>query len=57
MKNKIPVKLMNIKTREVWHCENPKEVKVIEGVEFVSVQKEPAGRSFFMRLDQFTKIK
>lgn len=48
---------MNIKTREIWYCANLKEVKLIEGVQFVSVQREPTGRSFFMRLDQFTKIK
>jgi len=57
MKKITPLKLMNIKTKEVWHCENPKETKIIEGVEFVSVQREPAGRSFFMRLDQFVKVK
>lgn len=50
-------KLKNIKTGEVWFCENLKEVRFIDGVEFVLVKKEPEGRSFFIRLDQLSKIK
>lgn len=50
-------KLMNIKTKEIWLCENLKQIKLIDGVEFVTVQRDPTGRTFFMRKDQFDKVK
>jgi hypothetical protein len=50
-------KLKNIKTGEVWFCENINEVRLIDGIEFVSVKKLPESRSFFIRLDQLSKIK
>jgi len=57
MKTQDPVKLLNIKTRETWYCKNLKETKIIDGVEFITVSKEPSSRTFFMRKDQFEKVK
>lgn len=50
-----PIKLINIKTKEVWFCKNLNEVKLIDGTEFITVSRKEIGPGFFMKKDQFEK--
>ena len=48
-KNKGRARLLkNELSGEVWFCENYEQVKYIDGVEFVTVCKQPGERSFLM---------
>jgi len=40
--------LKNFLTDEVWYCENYNQVKYIDGVEFITVCKQPGDRTFLM---------
>jgi hypothetical protein len=40
--------LKNHLTGEVWYCENYNHSKYIDGVEFITVCKEPGHRTFLM---------
>jgi hypothetical protein len=40
--------LTNHLSGEVWYCENYDHVKYIDGVEFITVCKQPGERSFLM---------
>lgn len=56
MHNK-PVKLVNLKTKEIWFCKDLKAVKLIDGVEFITVSRKETGPGFFMKKDQFGTAK
>jgi hypothetical protein len=40
--------LKNDLTGDVWYCENYTQVKNIDGVEFITVCKQPGERTFLM---------
>ena len=52
-----PTKLINPLNQEVWWCVNVSEVKVVDGIEYVTVYKsETPSRSHLMRKDALRKI-
>jgi hypothetical protein len=52
-----PTKLINPLNQEVWWCVNVSEVKVVDGIEYVTVYKsETPSRSHLMRKDALRKV-
>ena len=41
----------NIFTHELWQCGDPKDVRVIDGVEYLVVNRHTQDRAFMMRKD------
>lgn len=47
--NKVRARLLtNHLSGEVWYCENYDQTKYIDGVEFITVCKQPGERTFLM---------
>lgn len=46
-----PLVFKNLISHERWLCDNPKQVKVIEGVEYILVRKPESQRTVLMRKD------
>jgi hypothetical protein len=44
-------------TKEQWLCDNIKSIKVIEGIEFITVRKKDTIRTVLMRKDILKKVK
>ena len=42
--NAVPVKFKNPRTHEVWLCDNPNNVRNIDGVSFIIVKREGTQR-------------
>ena len=52
-----PTKLINPLNQEVWWCVNVSEVKVVDGIEYVTVYKsETPSRFHLMRKDALRKV-
>ena len=51
------VNLQNQITGEILTCKNIKDIRIIEGVEYLSVCKRGSDRTFLMRKDALKKIK
>ena len=54
MKTKI---FENIYTHEVWQCGDAKEVHLIDGVEYLLVNRHAQDRTFYMRRDSLKEVK
>lgn len=52
-----PVLLKNVRTNEIFICDDYKNIKLIDGVEFVQVHKDPNPRQFWMSKSVFEKVK
>lgn len=46
----------NIFTHELWQCGDPKDVRVIDGVEYLVVNRHAQNRAFMMRKDSLKKV-
>lgn len=58
IKSKIkPVRLKNLRTNEIFICEDYSNIKVIDGVEFVQVHKEDNQRMFLMNKEHLVREK
>lgn len=54
---KKPIRLVNNRSGEEWLCDNFKEVKIVDGVEFVEVYKDYNPRKFWMNKTTLIKKK
>ncbi|MEY4332837.1 MAG: hypothetical protein RLZZ196_1575 [Bacteroidota bacterium] len=52
-----PILLENPITKEQWVCDDLRQIKIIEGVEYLSVRKQDKDRTVLMRRDILKKIK
>ena len=52
-----PILLENPITKERWLCDNPKQIKIIEGIEYIPVHRQENTRTVLMRRDVLKKIK
>ena len=50
------VEFQNIYNQEKFYCENIKQVSLIDGIEYLSVQKPNSNRKFLMRKDSLKLI-
>lgn len=51
-----PVKLMVIQTGDIWYCNDLNESKIISGVPFIHVSRQPNKETYLMRKDVFKKM-
>ena len=52
-----PILLENPITKERWICDDFRQTKIIEGIEYLSVRKQNHQRTVLMRKDVLKKIK
>lgn len=52
-----PILFENPITKEQWVCDDLRQVKIIEGIEYVSVRKQDTKRTVLIRRDILKKIK
>ena len=51
-----PITFKVLRTNEIVVCEDVKDIRVIEDVEYLTVHKENNQRSFLMRKDALEKV-
>jgi hypothetical protein len=47
----------NIYTQEIWYCGDDKDVHVIDGVEYLLVNRYAQDRTFYMKRDSLKEVK
>lgn len=47
----------NIYTHEIWQCGDAKDVHVIDGVEYLIVNRHATDRAFYMKRDSLKEVK
>jgi hypothetical protein len=47
----------NIYTHEIWYCGNSRDVHVIDGVEYLLVNRHAQDRTFYMKRDSLKEVK
>lgn len=51
-----PVVLKNPRTGEIWHCEDFRNRRIVEGAEFIEVNKPNLNRKVWIALDALVKV-
>lgn len=46
--------LKNLRNQERWVCDNPRNIKIIEGVQYLTVRKPDSQRTVLIRKDILT---
>lgn len=50
------ITFQNIFNQELVKCDNPKDIEIIDGVEYIRVTKSDKQKSFLMRKDSLKRI-
>lgn len=56
MKTRIAT-FINPRTKEIWICDNIRQRRMVDGVEFVEVHKQNSSRLVWINLENLIKIK